>query len=289
MKLKDLLIVLVIIQLAIFLYYLPNTVRSFVNIFDVGLHEPLFIFQYLNRIISVVMNVIGIIGVVLYFSQKNNIYNKALKIFLIHHTISLIAFLPTRMMWIFDPPTEDFSFPWHYHLMFAFSIFLIVVAISLYSTQRIRVLPAPIGSRSVRFAHYIVDNLYLNSLILSSISFFSGNYGWSDSSFDYYQFVNIAFAFLMPFIYYTVCEAGFRQSIGKVLTGAFVCSEKGSVPGFARILGRSLCRYIPFEPFSFLPDPMAKWHDKFSGTDVFYKSNVNFEEDSVIDHLVIRE
>jgi uncharacterized RDD family membrane protein YckC len=285
MRIKDLLIVLVIIQLGFFLYNTPNIFRSFVNFFDSGFLDPLYFLQYLNQFLNIILNIVGIIGVVLYFSQNGNVYNKALKIFLIDHTLSLIAYFPTRLIWIFNPPNEGFVLPWHFHIMFAIALFLAIIAIMVYSQQKIRVLPVPIKSKSVRFAHYIIDNIFLNALIFGNIYFFIGNHSWVGSS-SLYLFFGYAFAFAMPFIYYTVCETGFKQTIGKVLTGAYVCNDKGGAPGLAKILGRSLCRYIPFEPFSFLPDPMAKWHDKFSGTDVFYKSNVVFDEDPIIDHLV---
>ena len=64
-------------------------------------------------------------------------------------------------------------------------------------------------------------------------------------------------------------EAVFQRSPGKFLTGTKVVNESGGKPTFGQILGRSLCRFIPFEAFSFLFGDSSRvvgWHDKFSGT-----------------------
>jgi uncharacterized RDD family membrane protein YckC len=56
---------------------------------------------------------------------------------------------------------------------------------------------------------------------------------------------------------------------GKLIMGTRVVRDDGGTPRLAQILGRSLVRLIPFEPFSALngkfPHP---WHDRLSGTRV---------------------
>jgi uncharacterized RDD family membrane protein YckC len=67
--------------------------------------------------------------------------------------------------------------------------------------------------------------------------------------------------------YYILCEAIFGRTLGKLITGTRVVTLDGGKPGFAKILGRSVARLVPFEPFSFLAGPNG-WHDRWSGTRV---------------------
>lgn len=70
--------------------------------------------------------------------------------------------------------------------------------------------------------------------------------------------------------YYFLFEATLGRTPGKFLTGTRVVSTNGGRPSAAQILGRSLARFVPFEPFSFLfgGNPPRGWHDKWSNTRV---------------------
>ena len=71
-------------------------------------------------------------------------------------------------------------------------------------------------------------------------------------------------------LYYTVFEAIFGITLGKLVTGTRVVAADGSLASGAQIFGRSLCRFIPFEAFSFFGGagrPVG-WHDSISGTRV---------------------
>jgi uncharacterized RDD family membrane protein YckC len=69
--------------------------------------------------------------------------------------------------------------------------------------------------------------------------------------------------------YYLVLETSLRATVGKLVTGVRVVSEDGKRASFGQILGRTLSRFIPFEPFSFLFDARAVgWHDSLSRTRV---------------------
>ncbi|KAB2807701.1 RDD family protein [Phaeocystidibacter luteus] len=76
-----------------------------------------------------------------------------------------------------------------------------------------------------------------------------------------------------PFFYYFTLEYVFRQTIGKLHNDAYVHHvEEGWTPAQSRIrnaLQRTLCRFIPFEAFSFLfTSNHVGWHDRFSKTRV---------------------
>lgn len=67
--------------------------------------------------------------------------------------------------------------------------------------------------------------------------------------------------------YYLSLEMLSCRTLGKLLTGTKVVDiETGGKPGFGRMLGRTLSRFIPFEPLSFLGHKPGGWHDRFSGT-----------------------
>jgi uncharacterized RDD family membrane protein YckC len=68
--------------------------------------------------------------------------------------------------------------------------------------------------------------------------------------------------------YYMVFEGLFGWTPGKLITGTRVVTEAGTRPGLLQILGRTVSRWVPFEPFSCLGDPPEGWHDRWSGTRV---------------------
>lgn len=69
------------------------------------------------------------------------------------------------------------------------------------------------------------------------------------------------------FLYCFLSEAIFRQTFGKIATNSCVVS-KGMRLSTGRVLVRTLCRYIPFDGFSFLF--RGNWHDNVSSTAVVY-------------------
>lgn len=67
--------------------------------------------------------------------------------------------------------------------------------------------------------------------------------------------------------HYIVFEFCFGKTFGKLITGTRVIRSDGGKPSFGQVLGRTACRFIPFEAFSFLfGDNTTGWHDSFSGT-----------------------
>lgn len=75
--------------------------------------------------------------------------------------------------------------------------------------------------------------------------------------------------FVFGTLFYTLLEyfSGGR-SLGKYLTKTRVVTLDGEKPSFKTCLIRSMCRYIPFEPFSFFGSTDCGWHDSISNTRV---------------------
>ncbi|MCA9212233.1 MAG: RDD family protein [Planctomycetales bacterium] len=77
---------------------------------------------------------------------------------------------------------------------------------------------------------------------------------------------DIVFGLTIHFVYYTLLEATTAKTLGKFVTGTTVVSEDGGKPTTKQIIGRTLCRIIPFEVFSFLGSRPRGWHDKIPKT-----------------------
>ena len=67
-------------------------------------------------------------------------------------------------------------------------------------------------------------------------------------------------------VYYIVIELTTQRSVGKLVTGTMVVMEDGSRPKVKAIVIRTLCRFLPFEVFSFFKSYPRGWHDNASGT-----------------------
>jgi predicted Zn finger-like uncharacterized protein len=86
------------------------------------------------------------------------------------------------------------------------------------------------------------------------------------------QIVLYAFNITFMFLYYVILEASCGRTIGKLIAGTKVVNDDGGRVSFGRVLGRTLCRFIPFEPFSFVfggdnAYPTG-WHDSIPRTRV---------------------
>lgn len=127
-----------------------------------------------------------------------------------------------------------------------------------------------LAGKGWRFANFLLDTLffYIFMILLGVALGLAGQIEWLEGKHD---FLSTLFAWGMFVLYYAVQEGIWGRTLGKCITGTRVLNEDGSVPSFKQILGRSLARLVPFEPFSFLlfgPEP-AGWHDRWSNTRVF--------------------
>ena len=72
--------------------------------------------------------------------------------------------------------------------------------------------------------------------------------------------------------YFVLFEAIWGRTIGKFMLGMIVISEDGSKASFFQAVGRTLARFLPFEPFSFfLCEDSSRplfWHDSLPKTRV---------------------
>jgi len=129
------------------------------------------------------------------------------------------------------------------------------------------------ASTGKRFANYIIDLIFfyifsfLFGMFLGLIL-----YVIAPSTLSIFEedniLINYLFGFVAGMIYYSSFEILTGRTIAKFITKTKVVDEDGNPPDFGTIVIRSLCRFIPFEPFSFLGDEGKGWHDKLSKTRV---------------------
>ncbi|WP_224491107.1 RDD family protein [Robertkochia flava] len=134
-------------------------------------------------------------------------------------------------------------------------------------------LEAQTASKSLRVANLLLD--YFFNLIFS---FFGGMllgllmgvfYPAGLQIFETNNLlVELSLGFLFGMLYFTFFETLTGRTPAKFITRTRVVTLDGEQPGFETILKRSLCRFIPFEAFSFLGEESRGLHDSISKTRV---------------------
>jgi uncharacterized RDD family membrane protein YckC len=76
---------------------------------------------------------------------------------------------------------------------------------------------------------------------------------------------------LITILYFALTEIYFSRTFAKYFTKTIVVNSHGGKPSVNAIIKRTLCRFIPFEPFTFLGLNSRGWHDSFSKTYVVKK------------------
>lgn len=69
-------------------------------------------------------------------------------------------------------------------------------------------------------------------------------------------------------LYYLPLEGMFGTTLGKLVTGTVVVTTDGRKASFGAVIGRTFCRFIPFEAFSIFSRGRVCWHDQIPGTKV---------------------
>ncbi len=125
--------------------------------------------------------------------------------------------------------------------------------------------------KSRRFANFIIDALalYLFSLTAGMVLGVFLAFFWFEGLMMLETapwWVSQLISFVFGMIYYILFETITGRTPGKYITGTRVICEDGSKPEFNTILLRSLIRFIPLEPFSFLGSQPTGWHDNWTKT-----------------------
>ena len=130
-------------------------------------------------------------------------------------------------------------------------------------------LSTPLAGGWTRFGNFMLDWFFawlftlLCAFVAGIVLALFGNTTWHRNAV-----LSQLLGIVLWTVYYIAFEAAFGWTVAKLITGTRVVDGEGRKPGFLKILGRSLARSVPFEPFSFLGKTGVGWHDRWSGTRV---------------------
>lgn len=146
-----------------------------------------------------------------------------------------------------------------------------------HESQQESYLDYTVGS-GVRFINHIIDTIgfyalifivtMLISMILAAVDE-DALYSFSETMQD--GLYSTLFSLLIVFVYYFAFESITGRTLGKYITGTKVISLTGEPLNSGQLARRTLCRFIPFEAFSFIGNGIG-WHDRWSDTVVVHKS-----------------
>lgn len=120
------------------------------------------------------------------------------------------------------------------------------------------------AGRELRVANFIVDMIIIHSLVaLFAIIAVLLNL-WDIQNTPEWAIYIIVYSFML--VYYYIFESMVGKTPAKFITKTRVVDYDNNQPGKMTILGRTLCRFIPFDGLSFLG--LSGFHDKFSNTKV---------------------
>jgi uncharacterized RDD family membrane protein YckC len=76
----------------------------------------------------------------------------------------------------------------------------------------------------------------------------------------------VFYSLVIMVVYYSLTEIYFFRTMAQLITKTVVVNKDSSKPDIRTFLIRTLCRFIPLEPFSFLGAFPRCWHDTLSET-----------------------
>jgi len=125
------------------------------------------------------------------------------------------------------------------------------------------VMAVDFASGGKRFLNSFIDGIIMYVLFFIFLLII----GTSGSAFNISGGIRFAIYPIM-FAYYVIMEGTTGKTIGKFITRTKVITDDGEQPTMKTALLRTLCRFIPFDAFSFLGTPGKGWHDKFANSRV---------------------
>ena len=121
------------------------------------------------------------------------------------------------------------------------------------------------ASRGRRFGTLVVD--YIGFMALAIAVGLVLGFVFGDEGLQALQRVpEMVFGAALMIAYYLFFEGLWARTPGKWVFGTVVVDENGAKPRFGQVIGRTLCRFIPFEAFSVFGE--RGWHDKIPKTRV---------------------
>lgn len=136
----------------------------------------------------------------------------------------------------------------------------------------------PEASKGLRFANFVIDFIlfyiatFVGGIVLGIILIYGSFVSpedlvtWGESKSISTKLVNWIIGVVIGTIFYTLCEGATKgRSVGKYITRTRAVRLDGSPIAWRDAFLRSLCRFIPFEPFSAF-SARGPWHDRLTKT-----------------------
>ncbi|HCS19335.1 MAG TPA: hypothetical protein DIW47_02035 [Bacteroidetes bacterium] len=264
MNLKKIIILLLVIQALIGTFFevtqffLPSWIR---HMYLPDIFEFARTLTWLFGILSYVLTFVGVIQI---------IQNKNVELFSAFKFPIFLLFAENIFWFITTSLSTEYSFfipganaPWHFYLYKTLSLALLILISIHYLNKNKEEDNAEtiLAGKGARFFNWIIDLSIILSFSFGHMKTLSQGYIFEDiaflnSSASWFIFINM-------FWYYLILELFFHQTIGKLHNNSYVHFEGSK---FKAILLRTLCRFIPFEAFSFFGK--EGWHDSISKTKV---------------------
>ena len=124
-----------------------------------------------------------------------------------------------------------------------------------------------LASAGQRFLNYLIDLIAFYALVfLLGVIFALQLYNLTlNDTIEERQLTVEIIAIVILLLYYFISETIFKgMTIGKFITGTKAVNEDGTPITAKTALLRTVCRLVPFEPFSTFS--LRPWHDKWSKT-----------------------
>lgn len=119
------------------------------------------------------------------------------------------------------------------------------------------------ASKGRRFGTFVID--YVCFLLLSALAGVLIALVWGDEGLDAIEKLpDVVLGVVILSVYYIFFEGLWARTPGKFVFGTVVVNEQGGRPSIGQIIGRTFCRYIPFEAFSCFGE--RGWHDSIPKT-----------------------
>lgn len=139
-----------------------------------------------------------------------------------------------------------------------------------------------LASHGQRIGNYFIDFVFM--MIFMFIVFFCigflailvGNDGFLHWMQHMGKLQEYLISALLIILYYGISETASARTLGKLITGTVVVMEDGSRPDSNTILKRTFCRFIPFDPLSFLGATAHGWHDSIPDVYVVDKKKLDY-------------
>ncbi len=124
----------------------------------------------------------------------------------------------------------------------------------------------------IRLGNYFIDQFFISGLY-NLITIVALKFGIFlklpldiDKNFNFkVDNLSVEVNLSLIFLYYLIMESTRGQTIGKMITRTIVVNRYDEPPSWGEIALRTLCRMIPLEALSFLPNGIG-WHDRLSHT-----------------------